>query len=181
MPTATVRYGRPKGTGLDDRQQLETLAALLAANPKLKPTTAIRSLGVDDPSVIRRLREKFRVEQSTLMANARRATHPRSRPTLPITCNENTPVPERAQSRALVPVAPTTNAIRPMPASCALLTGWCDLAFSLMCTAADAQAALTQHWLSQPLVADAMRRQLALGSFAVSITARSKSRRRPLH
>ncbi len=78
MPTATVRYGRPKGSGLDDRQQLETLAALLAANPKLKPTTAIRSLGVEDPSAIRRLRDKFRLEQAKLMADARRATRPRS-------------------------------------------------------------------------------------------------------
>ena len=99
MPTATVRYGRPKGTGLDDRQQLETLAALLVADPKLKPTTAIRALGVKDPSIIRRLREKFRVEQAMLMADARRAIHPRSSRTLPITSNENTPAPELAPSR----------------------------------------------------------------------------------
>ena len=31
MPTTIARYGRPKGTGVDDSRQLESLAALLAA------------------------------------------------------------------------------------------------------------------------------------------------------
>jgi hypothetical protein len=74
MQTASARYGRPKGTGLDDRQRLASIAAALLANPKLKPTTAIRSLGVDDPSAIRRLRDKFYLEQGKLMAEARRAS-----------------------------------------------------------------------------------------------------------
>ena len=80
MPITSARYGRPKGTGVDDSRQLESLAALLAANPALKPTTAIRSLGVEDPSVIRRLRDKFRMDQARLMADARRSvrTNPRA-------------------------------------------------------------------------------------------------------
>ncbi|MDX2258708.1 MAG: hypothetical protein NW205_07280 [Hyphomicrobiaceae bacterium] len=32
---------------------------MLAADPELKPTTAIRNLGIQDPSIIRRLRDKF--------------------------------------------------------------------------------------------------------------------------
>jgi hypothetical protein len=74
MQIASTRYGRPKGTGLDDRQRLASIAAALVANPKLKPTTAIRALGVDDPSTIRRLRDKFNLEQGKLMAEARRAS-----------------------------------------------------------------------------------------------------------
>jgi hypothetical protein len=181
MPTATVRYGRPKGTGLDDRQQLETLAALLAADPKLKPTTAIRALGVKDPSIIRRLREKFRVEQATLMADARRAVRPRSSRTLPVTSNENTPAPELAPSRRLDSVAPAANDIRPMPPSGALLASWCDLAFSMLSTTAEAQAELTRCWLGVPPVAAAVRGQLALGSMAVAFCARRKGPRRTLH
>src|SRR5665647_297408 len=79
MPITSARYGRPKGTGVDDSRQLEC-AALLTANPALKPTAAIRSLGVEDPSVIRRLRDKFRMDQARLMADARRdlRTNPRS-------------------------------------------------------------------------------------------------------
>lgn len=70
MASATARQGRPKGSGLDDSQQLARIAALLAADPKLKPTTAIRSLGIEDPSLIRRLRNKYRAEQAVLQTNA---------------------------------------------------------------------------------------------------------------
>jgi hypothetical protein len=80
MPTMTARYGRPKGSGLDDSRQLASVAALLAANPKLNPTAAIRSLGIEDPSIIRRLRDKFRVEQTRLMSDARRAPSANSSP-----------------------------------------------------------------------------------------------------
>ena len=59
--------GRPKGSGIDDRQQLGAIARLIASNPDLKPTTAIRAIGVSDPSVIRRLRDKFNVVRTELM------------------------------------------------------------------------------------------------------------------
>lgn len=58
------RRGRPKGSGLDDTDALNEISALLAANPKLKPTTAIKSLGIDDPSAIRRLRDKLQARQN---------------------------------------------------------------------------------------------------------------------
>jgi hypothetical protein len=51
--------GRPKGTGLDDASHLRAIAGLIAADPELKPTTAIKALGITDPSVIRRLRDKY--------------------------------------------------------------------------------------------------------------------------
>lgn len=54
-----ARRGRPKGSGIDDRTRLEAIAQLLAADPSLKPTTAIKSIGITDPSAIRRLRDKF--------------------------------------------------------------------------------------------------------------------------
>ncbi|CFX09534.1 conserved protein of unknown function [Candidatus Filomicrobium marinum] len=61
MSTTKTRRGRPKGTGIDDRVPLIQIAALIAADPELKPTTAIRRIGVTEPSVIRRLRDKFKV------------------------------------------------------------------------------------------------------------------------
>ncbi len=182
MPTATVRYGRPKGSGLDDRQQLQTLAALLAANPKLKPTTAIRQLGVEDPSTIRRLRDKFRVEQAKLMADARRATRARSVRGLRAVSNKNTPAPEPAPSRALVPVAPPlANDKLPTPVASAVLADCCDLAFAMLSAATEAQAVLAEHWLRQPLVAATLRRQLALNSVAVAVYTRCRGRRRVFH
>lgn len=60
MPAQRARRGRPRGSGLDDRASLRAVADLLDADPTLKPTTAIKRLGVTDPSTIRRLRDKFR-------------------------------------------------------------------------------------------------------------------------
>lgn len=60
MPRHQLSRGRPKGSGLDDRSTLIALNRLLAADPKLKPTTAIRSMGISDPASVRRLREKLR-------------------------------------------------------------------------------------------------------------------------
>ncbi len=61
--------GRPKGTGLNDAAQLRAIAGLMATNPDLKPTTAIKTLGITDPSVIRRLRDKFAVVETQLIAD----------------------------------------------------------------------------------------------------------------
>ncbi|HRY07078.1 MAG TPA: hypothetical protein P5114_08140 [Hyphomicrobiaceae bacterium] len=67
MSETRTRRGRPKGSGIDDRQRLAAIARLIASNPALKPTTAIRALGVSDPSVIRRLRDKFNAVRTELM------------------------------------------------------------------------------------------------------------------
>jgi len=69
MSDAKSRRGRPVGTGIDDRSRLQSVAALIAANPSLKPTTAIKSTGINDPSAIRRLRDKFNLMRSELMSD----------------------------------------------------------------------------------------------------------------
>ena len=51
--------GRPKGTGIDDRDRVVQVRDMLAADRGLKPTTAIKRLGITDPSIIRRLRDKL--------------------------------------------------------------------------------------------------------------------------
>lgn len=60
MSSSTRRRGRPKGSGLDDRALLRQIGALIEADPALRPTTAIKALGVTDPSTIRRLRDKLK-------------------------------------------------------------------------------------------------------------------------
>ncbi len=64
MPTDFARRGRPRGSGLDDRVSLRAIADLLEADPALKPTTAIKRIGVSDPSTIRRLRDKLRQNEA---------------------------------------------------------------------------------------------------------------------
>ncbi len=56
------RRGRPKGTGIDDTAVLQRVSLLLRANVGLKPTTAIKQAGITDPSIVRRLRDKLKVD-----------------------------------------------------------------------------------------------------------------------
>lgn len=190
MPTTTQpRYGRPKGSGLDDTRLLEGIAGLLAANPSLKPTTAIRSLGIEDPSAIRRLRDKFRVDQARLLANARRSFQttsgrPYARPALlrtgqarPLTSVRNpipatqSAAPDNDVAAEITPVLPQ----QPLPADLF------DLGFRVLTTAIEQQAVLTRHWLRLPAVEIAVRGQLAFGAFFVAATTPRKPLQPRIH
>ncbi len=61
---ANAHRGRPVGSGIDDRDRLNDLVAIMAANPGMKATSAIRKLGVTNPSMVRRLRDKLKAEQN---------------------------------------------------------------------------------------------------------------------
>ena len=99
--------GRPKGTGLNDAAQLRAIAGLMATNPDLKPTTAIKTLGITDPSAIRRLRDKYSANGSKLIAEIS--------PQLPFreknACEKETKTPNPSPSpviaaTATIPAAP---------------------------------------------------------------------------
>ncbi len=60
--------GRPVGSGIDDRERLLAITAVMAANPGIRPTTAIKALGFTDTSVIRRLRDKLKAAHPGVMA-----------------------------------------------------------------------------------------------------------------
>lgn len=192
MPTMTARYGHPMGSGIDDSQQLTSIAALMAADPRLKPTSAIRSLGVEDPVVIRRLRSKFRAQQPRLMAQARRArraTGAVKSPILRANGKHPSPAPQlteqAAPSSEPAPALPRTQASEAtMPpwqvSSTAMFNAWCDFGFLVARVAVEKQSAVTQNVLELPPVMMALRSQLALNSVAVAIIMRSTRRtRRP--
>ena len=52
--------GRPVGTGIDDRERLARVRDLLLSGAASTPSSAIRMAGHDEPSVVRRLREKLK-------------------------------------------------------------------------------------------------------------------------
>jgi hypothetical protein len=191
MPTMHARYGRPKGSGVDDSRQLQSLAALLAANPALKPTTAIRSLGVADPSAIRRLRDKFHADQARLMADARGISQTNGRAPAsahsspfqpaarrPLAASERTPIPAAndvaPEGTVAATTAPTT-AQPPLPAI------WCDLGLWAFATAMEQQAVLARHWLRHPAFEIAMRGQLAIGAFMVAAATPRKPLKPRIH
>lgn len=76
MTETVTRRGRPKGTGIDDGDRLAAIARLLADNPEMRPTTAIKAIGVSDPSIIRRLRDKYAEVAKSLAAELPRPQVP---------------------------------------------------------------------------------------------------------
>ena len=193
MPTMHARYGRPKGSGVDDSRHLQSLAALLAANPALKPTTAIRSLGVENPSVIRRLRDKFHADQARLMADARRISQtngptlarpgpfqPAAQPAArrPLAASVRTYIPaanDVAPEETVAAATARTSAQPPLPAI------WCDLGLWAFATAMEQQAVLARHWLQHPAFEIAMRGQLAIGAFMVAAATPRKPLKPRIH
>ena len=64
MTAAHARRGRPKGSGINDEQRLVEMSRLIETDKRMKPTTAIKALGITDPSAIRRLRDKYNLLQN---------------------------------------------------------------------------------------------------------------------
>lgn len=74
--TTGRKRGRPKGTGINDRPTLIRIAQILAADPAKKRTTAIKEIGITDPSVVRRLRDKYQEHEQSLLAEVTAAAAP---------------------------------------------------------------------------------------------------------
>lgn len=60
MSAEKAKRGRPTGSGINDRIWLRELGQLIRIDPARRPTSAIKALGITDPSTIRRLREKHK-------------------------------------------------------------------------------------------------------------------------
>jgi len=124
MAQKIAARGRPKGTGLNDADRLAAMAKLIAANPGMKPTTAIKAMGITNPSAIRRLRDKYNQQAAQNSSSAPAAQN--ARPPAPrhnvIQLRTNTPpprkdVPDRAAPRSNPTARPeeSTTAAEPAP------------------------------------------------------------------
>lgn len=60
MSAEKAKRGRPTGSGINDRIWLREMDRLIRIDPATKPTSAIKALGITNPSTIRRLREKLK-------------------------------------------------------------------------------------------------------------------------
>lgn len=170
MASAAARKGRPKGSGIDDSQQLARIAALLAADPKLRPTTAIRSLGIEEPSVIRRLRDKYRAHQTALQEAARNQSPPKGKPTVTAKRGEEPKQPSRSHAPPSIKWDTTTTDI---------FVAWCGFAFGAVSAAIENQYVIAQHFLHQPSISIAVKNQLLINRFTLAVYQRT--RRRSIH
>lgn len=72
MSSTKRSRGRPRGTGLDDSPTLRKVADMLAADPSIKPTTAIkRTLDKPTETAVRRLQGKWKNEGAKYLAECR--------------------------------------------------------------------------------------------------------------
>ena len=185
MPAKTSRRGRPKGSGLDDSGQLVAIAALIAQNPDLKPTTAIKSLGVSDPSTIRRLRDKYRKFQNTAeITTSETNTKLNNQP------KKSVKSAERAKALSKVKTStPKINAARqprsPKPVSASAsdaalgepsswLNSWTALGLQSLATTIDVQIAACRNFMLLPPVALAVSQQTTFNEFTISLYKKQK-------
>ena len=92
----TGKRGRPKGTGINDHETLLKVAHILAADPKKKRTTAIKDVGISNPSVVRRLRDKYQELEASLLAEVHGTSGKGKRKM----AHEATPAPQAAAPAA---------------------------------------------------------------------------------
>jgi len=155
MPSDYARRGRPRGSGLDDRVQLSRIAELMEADPTLKPTTAIKAMGVTDPSTIRRLREKLKGDTAPPAARLGETL-------VPCSGGVVSAAPQSTCRPSSHGVA-TVSSVRPDRSMSELgwLSQWYALGLSALSSTVEAQMALMDEFLGVPQVASALRHQVA--------------------
>lgn len=188
-----VARGRPAGSGLDDRAHLKAIALLVDANPALKPTTAIKSIGITDPSGIRRLRDKFRDAREELLSDIRakeaKAAEPMPprapavvAPPLPPSLARQTQT-AASEPANVVAAARKILSASPIPAAnpVASFAAWYGLGLKALSTTVELQIAVIDQVLRVPPVAAAIKQHVLMTEFALAFCTPGPKVRRPLH
>ena len=191
MTAAHARRGRPKGSGINDEQRLVEMSRLIDADKRMKPTTAIKALGITDPSAIRRLRDKYNVlhgERSSTSAPQYRAgpsvvrSSPPARATPlniadPIrrAVPQSTPQPTPAKpnpAQAAGPTAPLpmrTANTNQVPVAAMLFGFGLNAATALF----EQQMMLAQSVMKLPPIRELFRQQIAFTEFMLEVASHS--------
>lgn len=207
MPLNAPRRGRPKGSGIDDKKVLRDIAAMIAAKPEMKPTTAIRALGVTDPSAIRRLRDKFHqlsadMASSTACPGSQTggaaAVNPARTPHPPVRVVA-AEVMGGADTRKELPIARAARSLSTatdsggeaqlrthlsttgMPSALDVFALWCGIGINAMSTAFAAHAEMTRNLARLPHIDLVLRQQLAINELAMSFVPQRAIDRPTLH
>ena len=172
MPRHQLSRGRPKGSGLDDHSYLATLNSLLDADPGLKPTTAIRSMGVNEPSTVRRLREKLRSTRNAKVSKPAKAIAARNA--------------ERVSTKSQIPAAPSAGETRtPSARSDAFdhswIVQWYGLGISAIRSTVAVQMAAIESLLVASPAALALKQHLAFNKRVMAFCGSSSDVRKTLH
>lgn len=184
MSSDFTRRGRPRGSGLDDRVQLRRISALLEADPALKPTTAIKAIGVTDPSTIRRLRDKIKADRPGSPA-------PVGVPLSPVRDRSG----ELLEARGRAPSRPDRAPGEAVAGGLAIAAGpalrdqdhvswfahWFAFGLIAVSSTVEAQLAVMDDFLRVPQVTSALRHQLLVNEVAKAFCPRRTDVRSTLH
>jgi hypothetical protein len=209
MPSVKPARGRPKGTGLDDRSVVQNVIQLVESNPALKPTTAIKSLGVTDPSAIRRLRDKYNMSvKASAAATASKhisrtddtARSPRTMAlgtsstalrSAPIEQPKSAVTAQAVQHRAARTMAGSANgqteaqqkhsAAANRASSLAWFSLWTDIGMHSVAASLKAQWIIYEHVLRSPPVAAALSSHAVFTDFAAAWCALSPDPGKTIH
>ncbi len=189
MPSDYARRGRPRGSGLDDRGQLRRIVELLDADPNLKPTTAIKAIGVSDPSTIRRLRDKLKSSEHMVgpSQGGDRGSAFQASPLL-VEALSSAPASKPSARRHDLPSAglgevalAEVSSRDASDAQFSWFARWCALGLSAMSTTVEAQMALMDELLRVPQVESALRHQLKCNEVAKAFCPKRSDIRNTLH
>jgi hypothetical protein len=183
MASDFARRGRPRGSGLDDRMQLRRIVELLDADPNLKPTTAIKAIGVSDPSTIRRLRDKLRMSgqgaavrpQAHGAGSSQGSRSEASEPRDATTPARRAPASETSTGDL------ATNHAGLAEDAASWLAAWCALGLHAFSTTVEAHMAMMEDLLQTPPVASALRHQLLFNEVAKAFYPKRPDFRPTLH
>ncbi len=174
--SAKLARGRPVGTGIDDTERLIVLRARLAADPQLKPTTAIKALGLTDPSVIRRLRDKLKQTPTGQAApetvNASARVEPAVERHVTATAASARPFrlkEDPAETPPRQPPEQPFSARSQRPPADPLLVSSLDFAIRAWTTAVTAQLGMMTLMLQNPLVRQSMQQQIAFNEVIMGL------------
>ncbi len=191
MTAAHARRGRPKGSGINDEQRLVEMSRLINADKHLKPTTAIKALGITDPSAIRRLRDKYNVlhgdRYSTSAPQYRTGpANPRTGPTARATpLNIADPIRRAAPQPTSQPTPARANPVQTADLAAALpvkpahanQVPIAAMLFGFGLNAATAlfeqQMMLAQSVMKLPPIRELFRQQIALTEFMLDVASHS--------
>jgi hypothetical protein len=179
MNDVRPQRGRPKGTGIDDRASLRAIAAVICENPRIRPTTAIKSLGISNPSIIRRLRDKYHAGRVELLAEAKAAAGVKppapamSQLPMPAGAMRSAANPSRATAvhvAALASAAARAGFERSDSASLGPYAAWFGLGLAAAASAIEQQLSHSQQLIRLPALANLLRQQVELAEMMMVIS-----------
>jgi hypothetical protein len=191
MANKRPQRGRPKGTGINDDAALHEIARLIASNPKLRPTSAIKLIGVANPSTIRRLRDKYNSRRFELAAEITRAGNDNGaviRPLYPVV-RSSAPAPARSPAprsstvpgavpgavhvAALVSAAARAGVEPPRDPS-APHALWFGLGIAAAVSAIEQQLTHSEQLVKLPNLASLLRQQVEMAEMMMALAPASK-------